>query len=202
MKHFNLLLIGIVVLALVSSTVQSEIASNGRSDRDSGHGRNDRDSGHGRSDRDSGHGRNDRDSGHGRSDRDSGHGRNNRNLGEVSGRRDQDSHHHHTDPVVPVIPPVVYPCFTTQECGNFKMTAWINRDAPSGTGDFETVADAVSLGGCAAPLWVECQTTTGINWWLTNETIEFGPAGCVCKNAAQADLVCNYNYQIRELCPN
>jgi hypothetical protein len=175
MKHTQFLLVALLVLALIPSTVQEEnLVAGGRNNR------NDRDSGHGRNDRNS------RDNGHGGKDRDS------------NSESDSNSH----VPIPPVIPPVVYPCFTTQECGNFKMTAWINRDAPSGTGDFETVADAVSLGGCAAPLWVECQTTTGINWWLTNETIEFGPAGCVCKNAAQADLVCNYNYQIRELCPN
>jgi hypothetical protein len=45
-------------------------------------------------------------------------------------------------------------CFVTQLCGPYKWTAWINRDRPSGVGDWEDVTDAVAFGGCKAPIWI------------------------------------------------
>jgi hypothetical protein len=92
-------------------------------------------------------------------------------------------------------------CFVTQVCGDFYWTGWFNRDRPSGSGDWETVSDAVALGGCAHPVAIECRTTTGLDWWKTGEVILFNASeGCVCKNADQPDNVCNYNYEMRELC--
>jgi hypothetical protein len=57
-------------------------------------------------------------------------------------------------PVDPPVDPADPPCFTTQVCGRFHWTKWIDRDDPSGNGDYETVADAVSLGGCSNPIWI------------------------------------------------
>lgn len=74
-------------------------------------------------------------------------------------------------------------CFITQVCGPFHWTKWINRDRPSGTGDWELVADAVPLGGCKLPIYLECQTTSGLPWWKTGEVIQFSTAiGCICVN--------------------
>ena len=93
-------------------------------------------------------------------------------------------------------------CFVTQICGKYKWTGWMDRDNPSGTGDWETVSDAVSMGGCPNPIWVECKTTTGLDWWQTHEVIQFSTSGgCICKNSDQPDKTCNYDYKIRELCP-
>ena len=92
-------------------------------------------------------------------------------------------------------------CFSTLVCGTFKWTPWLNRDAPSGTGDWETVSDAVALGGCAYPAWVECKTTTGLDWWKTGEVIIYSAyQGCICRNADQPDQICNFDYTMRELC--
>jgi hypothetical protein len=62
-------------------------------------------------------------------------------------------------------------CFITQYCGEYKWTDWINRDGPSGIGDFETVANDLTAGGCASPIWIECKTTTGLFCWQTGEVI-------------------------------
>jgi hypothetical protein len=92
-------------------------------------------------------------------------------------------------------------CFVSQVCGNFHWTDWINRDRPSGTGDWELVSSAVALGGCAHPVFVECRTTTGLEWWKTGEVIIFSASqGCICVNADQPDNVCNFDYEMRELC--
>lgn len=58
-------------------------------------------------------------------------------------------------------------CFISQLCGPYRWTNWINRDLPSGVGDWELVSEAVLFGGCKEPLWVECQTTAGVPWWKT-----------------------------------
>jgi hypothetical protein len=39
-------------------------------------------------------------------------------------------------------------CFVSQVCGNFYWTKWFDRDNPTGTGDYETIKDLVSSGGC------------------------------------------------------
>ena len=72
-------------------------------------------------------------------------------------------------------------CFVTQTCGDFHWTPWFNRDRPSATGDWELVSYAVALGGCARPVYVECRTTTGLDWWKTGEIITYNAhTGCVC----------------------
>jgi hypothetical protein len=58
-------------------------------------------------------------------------------------------------------------CFVTQICGPYYWTKWLNRDLPSGTGDWETVSGLVALGGCASPIYIECQTVGGVSWWKT-----------------------------------
>jgi hypothetical protein len=93
-------------------------------------------------------------------------------------------------------------CFITQLCGPYRWTNWINRDRPSGVGDMETVIDAVPFGGCKAPIWIECQTTSGVSWWKTGEVVQFSTTvGCYCVNANQPDKKCDFDYQMRELCP-
>lgn len=64
-------------------------------------------------------------------------------------------------------------CFVTQVCGPFKWTKWLDRDLPGGNGDYETVVDAVALGGCASPIYIECQTASGTPWWKTGDVVHF-----------------------------
>lgn len=79
-------------------------------------------------------------------------------------------------------------------------TAWLNRDAPSGNGDYETRADFVPA-VCASPLAIQCQTTAGVDWTLTGEVYSCTPSvGGVCINANQPDGSC-MDYRVRFLCP-
>lgn len=93
-------------------------------------------------------------------------------------------------------------CFVTQICGPYYWTRWLNRDSPTGTGDWELVSGLVSLGGCPNPIYIECQTVNGgIPWWKTGNVVRFSTSGgCVCVNAENPSIPCQ-NYQVRELCP-
>ena len=88
---------------------------------------------------------------------------------------------------------------------NAPWTAWLNRDGPGGSGDYETIHDFVNSGqldpSCANPIHVECQTTSGTDWRLTGETYFCDTnSGGVCRNSQQSDGSCQ-NYQVRFKCP-
>ena len=79
-------------------------------------------------------------------------------------------------------------------------TAWLNRDLPSGDGDYE---DRVNFGSqvCSNPIAIQCQTTAGVDWTQTGEVYTCTPAvGGVCVNANQPDGSC-MDYRVRFLCP-
>ena len=79
-------------------------------------------------------------------------------------------------------------------------TSWLNRDAPSGAGDYETRADFVPA-VCANPISIQCQTVAGVDWTQTGEVYSCTPAtGGVCVNASQPDGSC-MDYRVRFLCP-
>ena len=46
---------------------------------------------------------------------------------------------------------------------SLKWTPWFDRDNPSATGDYETLAELIKEGKkiCPVPVGVECQTTAG-----------------------------------------
>lgn len=81
-------------------------------------------------------------------------------------------------------------------------TPWLERDHPSGMGDYETLADLVAAGqACPSPIAIECQTTSGIDWTLAGEVYTCDPAiGGVCVSSDQPDGAC-MNYRVRFLCP-
>jgi hypothetical protein len=84
-------------------------------------------------------------------------------------------------------------------------TAWLNRDSPSGNGDYETLADFRAAGNniCngAAPIGIECRTLGGVNWSSTGEVYSCtASTGGVCVNAQQPDGYCQ-DYEVRFLCP-
>jgi len=80
-------------------------------------------------------------------------------------------------------------------------TPWLNRDLPSGYGDYETRVDFGALVPCASPVAIQCQTTAGVDWTQTGQVYSCTPAvGGVCVNANQPNGAC-MDYQVRFLCP-
>lgn len=48
-------------------------------------------------------------------------------------------------------------------CSSAKWTGWLNRDRPSGSGDFESLRDFQKAGkACPHPLAIECRTLAGV----------------------------------------
>ncbi len=82
-------------------------------------------------------------------------------------------------------------------------TAWLDRDDPSGSGDWETVAEFRAEGNniCngATPIGIECQTLSGMNWTNTGQAYTCNAAtGGVCQNSQQQNC---QDYRVRFLCP-
>ena len=97
-------------------------------------------------------------------------------------------------------------CYTSDaysEC--YRWTKWLNRDLPSGSGDYETFRDFRKLTPppvCANPVGIECRTVgSHVNHTQNGETYDCDLwAGGVCRNADQSDRRCD-NYEVRFLCP-
>ncbi len=85
-------------------------------------------------------------------------------------------------------------------------TAWLNRDAPSGTGDWETLVDFRAAGhnicGASTPIGIECRTTPGgVDYRNAGEVYSCQPSvGGICQNIQQPDGTC-FDYEVRFLCP-
>lgn len=97
----------------------------------------------------------------------------------------------------------------TQE--GFEWTPWIDRDNPSGVGDFETIADQYAAGNvCQHPVAIQCrEASSGDPWWTTDDVYHCDlrskdgtAAGGVCVNSEQTtgDGTCE-DYEARYLCP-
>lgn len=84
-----------------------------------------------------------------------------------------------------------------------KWTPWLNRDDPSGIGDYEDLVNFVQMGqACPKPLAVECQTTAGIDWKRSGQAYSCTPnEGGICVNANQSGGQQCLDYQVRFLCP-
>ncbi|KAJ0022455.1 hypothetical protein NQD34_009945, partial [Periophthalmus magnuspinnatus] len=85
-------------------------------------------------------------------------------------------------------------------------TQWFDRDDPSGTGDWETLASLhISYPEqiCAAPLQIQAQTTTGLPAIATGNTFASydTTVGLICKNAEQKKGTRCHDFQVRFLCP-
>lgn len=78
-------------------------------------------------------------------------------------------------------------------------TAWLNRDVPSGAGDWETRADFPGV--CATPRAVEGRVAaTGVAAWQSGEVLQISPeVGLVCRTADQPDGAC-LDYEVRFDC--
>ena len=84
-----------------------------------------------------------------------------------------------------------------------EWTPWLNRDAPGGSGDYETLRDFVAAGqACPTPRAIECRTTDGRDWTTVNQRYTCDEAqGGICRNADQARGGRCLDYQVRFLCP-
>jgi hypothetical protein len=87
-------------------------------------------------------------------------------------------------------------------CSGGTWTTWLDRDSPSGLGDYETLGPLVSEGlGCLNPLAIECKTLGGVDWTLTGEVYHCNVTeGGYCVNSEQPDGSC-LDYHVRLLCP-
>src|SRR3989338_7025832 len=61
------------------------------------------------------------------------------------------------------------------DVGNDGWTNWINRDGPSGVGDYETINDFNTYSGlkdtCPVVYDIQCQTTNGIAYKDTGQNV-------------------------------
>jgi Mucin-2 protein WxxW repeating region len=82
-----------------------------------------------------------------------------------------------------------------------RWSGWLNRDTPSGTGDWETLADFLSSQvGCSLPAYIDAKTVAGVSWQSTGEQLTVSPdAGLVCRLVDQSDRDCQ-DYQVRFGC--
>lgn len=87
-------------------------------------------------------------------------------------------------------------------------TPWLNRDAPSGTGDWETVVDFRKTGQvCAEPKQIQCrvrETKRLVKTGLVNGGEQYlceTDVGGICDNRRQQNGVQCSDYEVRFLCP-
>ena len=79
-------------------------------------------------------------------------------------------------------------------------TKWLNRDSPSGSGDYETLSGFPSWLVCPEPSAILCETTVGESHLWTGETLTCTPqVGLACTNASQGDGECE-NYRVKFYC--
>uniref|UniRef100_A0AAV2KGN4 WxxW domain-containing protein n=1 Tax=Knipowitschia caucasica TaxID=637954 RepID=A0AAV2KGN4_KNICA len=83
-------------------------------------------------------------------------------------------------------------------------TKWLDRDDPSGEGDFETLADLLEESPddvCPEPVDVEALTLAGKTPAVAGDTVVMNVnEGFYCKNKDQKDKKCN-DYKVRFSCP-
>ncbi|KAK7882742.1 hypothetical protein WMY93_028916 [Mugilogobius chulae] len=84
-------------------------------------------------------------------------------------------------------------------------TRWFNRDDPSGSGDWETLANLRTENPeeiCESPLQIQAQTTSGLPASATGNVFSAfdKTVGLICKNNEQRKHRC-YDYQVRFMCP-
>lgn len=100
--------------------------------------------------------------------------------------------------------PGAHDCTIGPPLPSCTWTAWLNRDAPSGVGDFETLKDFVQAGQvCAQPTKVECRTRPGHqDWGQAGQVYQCATAlGGVCGNADQPGGQSCLDYEVRFCCP-
>lgn len=85
---------------------------------------------------------------------------------------------------------------------DFVWGPWLERDRPSGSGDFETFSDFLAMEEvCAKPLGIQCQTRDGVPWSQTGEVYRCElSVGGICRNADNEDSAGCSDYRVRFCC--
>ncbi|WP_224245739.1 hypothetical protein [Hyalangium gracile] len=90
---------------------------------------------------------------------------------------------------------------TTRGVKVVGWTPWLNRDAPGGVGDYETLSDFLAAGqACSNPTAIECRTTGGVLWNQTGQVYSCTLSGGACQNSNQSNGQC-LDYMVRFYCP-
>ena len=84
---------------------------------------------------------------------------------------------------------------------SYKTSQWLDRDDPSGSGDWEQLSDFAQYQvGCTYPIGVNARTTDGVSFWQTGEKLTVSSSrGLVCENRLQDDKKC-LDYEVRFTC--
>lgn len=82
-----------------------------------------------------------------------------------------------------------------------RWTAWLNRDNPGGSGDYETLKDHVQAGKvCPQPKEIECRTRAGVDWRQSGEVYHCDARrGGYCTHREQTEGRCS-DYEVRFCC--
>ncbi len=92
---------------------------------------------------------------------------------------------------------------TTREVTQGEWTRWLDRDDPSHTGDFESIAHHIEDGTlpCDNPTGIECLTVYGTTLKRAGENVICDlKTGLVCRDEDQEDGRCHRDYMVRYLC--
>jgi len=91
-------------------------------------------------------------------------------------------------------------CDTTCDACVFEGP-WIDRDLPTGSGDFEVSAAAALEAGCPGfAVALQCLTDNGLSWYQVGTQAQCDlNSGLTCSRTAQDDRTC-LNYKIRVCC--
>ncbi len=85
-----------------------------------------------------------------------------------------------------------------------SWTAWLNRDTPRHSGDWERLRKFVEKGQvCERPEGVECRRRSdGTQWFETGDVMSCTrEEGAICRNSLQSDGKCD-DYEVRFFCPS
>lgn len=88
-----------------------------------------------------------------------------------------------------------------KSCATDGWTAWLDRDNPSGTGDWETLNSFAGV--CDEPVAIQCRAKDKTYWTQTTDvgvTCE-RDSGLACRKVDQVDNTCE-DYEVRFFCPS
>lgn len=85
----------------------------------------------------------------------------------------------------------------------YQWTQWLDRDNPSGTGDWENLNAFLANGqACEFPQAIKCKTLDGQDYHSTGQTYTCDVTiGGICKNNEQATGETCLDYKVKFLCP-
>lgn len=95
----------------------------------------------------------------------------------------------------------IYGCEDENAGDQWAWTPWLDRDVPTGNGDYETLPDFLSAGqACAHPIDIECRTLDGRDYRSVGQNYTCDPSvGGVCRLAENGNGC--LDYEVRFFCP-